>query len=305
MSATAEFYFGNPKAEKSSETIFTIAGISVHVYGLDELTKPGGRLAVLYMAHGRTRTYTDSELIFYDVLEQYRKHKKDTELIGVAFDCRNHGSREVDAFREKSWPENPTHAVDMLSDVIGTAQDFVTVAEFLPAYLPKYSSFYNIMSGISLGGHTVWRVANIAPELFQAYLPIIGCPALSGLLPARLQIELPKEIADSNEPVAPPVIEKYATAQQKEYWPIPAAKLAYLNDVGIDKIDVSDKHFLILNGELDPLVLNKYTLPWVKSHKSDRVQFHAQDNAGHQLSPEMIEKINKWLLEVIGESAKL
>jgi hypothetical protein len=93
----------SPSAEtpRSSKTTIDIAGLRVYVYGKDELTNYDANKAtevgVLYLAHGRTRNYKDTEQIAHEVLHQYRKDKrpKKVGLLVVTFNMRNHGDREV------------------------------------------------------------------------------------------------------------------------------------------------------------------------------------------------------------------
>lgn len=86
---------------RASKTTINIAGLRVYVYGKDELTTYNTNhpteFGVLYLAHGRTRNYRDTEEIAHEVLHQYRNdaRPKKVELIVVTFDMRNHGDREV------------------------------------------------------------------------------------------------------------------------------------------------------------------------------------------------------------------
>lgn len=57
----------------------------------------GCEIAVLYLAHNRTRTYKVTEDIAHEVLHQYRTDggAKKLGLIAVTMNMRNHGDREV------------------------------------------------------------------------------------------------------------------------------------------------------------------------------------------------------------------
>lgn len=75
-----------------------IGGVKIYLYGLDELKRTSGvEIAVLYLAHMRTRTYLVTEAIAHEVLHRYRSdgRKKRVELIAVTMDMRNHGERVV------------------------------------------------------------------------------------------------------------------------------------------------------------------------------------------------------------------
>lgn len=83
---------------RSSKTELVIGGLRIYIYGLDDLTqKSDVGIAILYLAHNRTRTYRVTEGIAHEVLNRYRNdgRKKKLELIAVTFNERNHGDREV------------------------------------------------------------------------------------------------------------------------------------------------------------------------------------------------------------------
>lgn len=76
-------------------------GGDIYIYGLNELKRTSGvEVAVLYLAHMRTRTYLVTEAIAHEVLHRYRTDgmKKRVELIAITMDMRNHGDREVSTF---------------------------------------------------------------------------------------------------------------------------------------------------------------------------------------------------------------
>lgn len=83
---------------RSSKTSLTIGGVTIYVYGLEELKqKSGVDVGVLYLAHNRTRTYLVTEGIAHEILHRYRNdgRKKKVEMIAVTMNMRNHGDREV------------------------------------------------------------------------------------------------------------------------------------------------------------------------------------------------------------------
>ena len=85
----------------SSKTSLVIGGLTIYIYGLEELKrKSGTEIAVLYLAHNRTRTYVVTEGIAHQVLHFYRSdgRKKSVELIAVTMNMRNHGDREVSSW---------------------------------------------------------------------------------------------------------------------------------------------------------------------------------------------------------------
>lgn len=83
---------------RSSKIELVIGGVKVYIYGLGELKQTAGvEVAVLYLAHMRTRTYLVTEAIAHEVLHRYRTDglRKKYELIAVTMDMRNHGDRIV------------------------------------------------------------------------------------------------------------------------------------------------------------------------------------------------------------------
>jgi hypothetical protein len=90
-----------PDTPLSSKKELVIGGVRIYIYGLEELQ--GGeneRIAVLYLAHNRTRTYLVTEGVAQEVLHRYRtdQRQKNAPLIAVTMNMRNHGDREVRTF---------------------------------------------------------------------------------------------------------------------------------------------------------------------------------------------------------------
>lgn len=87
-----------PTTPSSSKTELQIGGLKTYIYGLDQVRQEGWTdLAVLYIAHGRTRSYRDSEALAHEILHQVRSDPtpKGAGLIVVTIDARNHGERKV------------------------------------------------------------------------------------------------------------------------------------------------------------------------------------------------------------------
>jgi hypothetical protein len=82
----------------SSKKELVIGGVKIYIYGLEELKRKSCvEIAVLYLAHMRTRTYLVTEAIAHEVLHRYRNdgRRKKVEMIAVTMDMRNHGERVV------------------------------------------------------------------------------------------------------------------------------------------------------------------------------------------------------------------
>lgn len=92
-----------PTTPKSSKTELAIGGLKIYVYGLEEAlgsqhSDGNDEVAVLHLAHNRTRTYLVTEGIAHEVLYRYREDKsksRSVPLIAVTMNMRNHGDREV------------------------------------------------------------------------------------------------------------------------------------------------------------------------------------------------------------------
>ena len=87
-----------PDTPLSSKREIVIGGVRAYVYGLDELKcSIDDNIAILYLAHNRTRTYKVTEGVAHEVLHRYKtdKRRKEAQLIAVTMNMRNHGDREV------------------------------------------------------------------------------------------------------------------------------------------------------------------------------------------------------------------
>jgi hypothetical protein len=92
------YFFPKSTTPYSSKTELQIGGLKTYIYGLDQARQEGQTdLGVLYLAHGRTRSYRDSEPLAHEILHQVRSDAtpKKAGLIVVAVDARNHGERKV------------------------------------------------------------------------------------------------------------------------------------------------------------------------------------------------------------------
>lgn len=191
--------------------------------------------------------------------------------------------------------------------------------DYLPAYLPQFSRVHNIMAGVSLGGHTAWRVAALAsPGQVSAYAMIVGCPNLTSLLLDRLGIQaaaLGADVeADRLDMVGYDRLERVMDIRQKRCWPQALAERARAGDHKVYAEFPVDTPVLLCNGALDPLVPAHFTESWVatqtkKTPKQRQVitatrafdnahtpiEFFLQDNTGHSCTKEMVARLAAWL----------
>jgi hypothetical protein len=103
-----------PPPQISSKT-FHIAGILTTVYGLDELPQGPKSISCLWLLHPRLQTKQIMESVASTCIIDWNQRRSSNHfLICVAFDQRNHGSREVSSLANEAWRGgNPTHAQDM------------------------------------------------------------------------------------------------------------------------------------------------------------------------------------------------
>ncbi|KAL3706944.1 hypothetical protein TMatcc_007957, partial [Talaromyces marneffei ATCC 18224] len=305
-------FFPKPSTPRSSKTELQIGGLKTYIYGLDQAREQGHTdLGVLYIAHGRTRSYRDSEPLAHKILHQVRSDAtpKRAGLIVVAVDARNHGERKLNDMTNMDWTEgNESHAQDMLSVISGSAHDYELLIDYLPTYLPEFNRFYNFMSGISLGGHTSWRVAT-SPVAQRGKLHgvaiIIGCPKLTSLLLSRLGVDLEAAAQKFSVPIdliytiSYDKLSTILTDQQRQRWPRALAELAASLDRVTEQSYPRDIPTYILNGKLDPLVPDKFTAQWVKQRrevdKYDNIEYFVQENTGHTCTNQMVDNVSRWL----------
>lgn len=102
-------FFPKPTTPYSSKTEVEIGGLKAYIYGLEQAQQQGQTdLGVLYLAHGRMRSYREIEALAHEILHQVRSDAtpKRAGLIVVLMDARNHGERKV------CLPRNIVSAMD-------------------------------------------------------------------------------------------------------------------------------------------------------------------------------------------------
>jgi len=136
---------------------------------------------------------------------QRRQELKDNVkkgLIAVAFDQRNHGTRQVDKVANESWRGgNERHAQDMFSIFHGTVMDTSLLINHLESYVfhdgtgPHIEQ--HLVLGISLGGHAAWQVL-FSDSRITAAVVIIGCPDYIRIMTDRARLsKLPTYISSN------------------------------------------------------------------------------------------------------------
>ena len=166
-----------------SSTTYHIAGILTTIYGLEELPQSCESVACLWLLHPRLQTKEIMGPVgsfFIHSWNQRRRQNSRKGFIAVAFDQRNHGSREVEKIANEAWRQgNPRHAQDMFSIFHGTAMDTSLLMDHIGSYafpaLGGPSIDQHFVMGISLGGHAAWQVF-FHEQRVSAAVVIIGCP---------------------------------------------------------------------------------------------------------------------------------
>ena len=194
--------------------------------------------------------------------------------------------------------------MDMLSVISGSAQDFKLVLDYLPAYLPQFTCFHNVLMGISLGGHTAYRLASLASGQFEGYAIVVGCPTIGSLLLSRLGID-PAAFDTMDEglgSVRYDGLESIMNEQQKRRWPRAIADQINDGDRKVFEEFPTDVPVLLCNGKQDLLVPAFYTASWLEKRRvgmspgvHNNVDFFVQDNTGHSCTKEMVAMIATWL----------
>ncbi|PCH00950.1 Hypothetical protein PENO1_045630 [Penicillium occitanis (nom. inval.)] len=166
----------------------------------------------------------------------------------------------------------------MLSMMDGIVADMQTVMKFLESYVDGlFVPTAYIATGLSLGGHVTWDILAEDPRI-QIAIIIVGSPNLTDMLVDRLSQY--KSVSDVPE--------------DTDLWPKSIEKLYLARDEKVKRI--AGKKILILNGAVDDLVPNKFTIPWMESSSENNdVTFVAQEEQGHALSYEMMQRIVDWL----------
>lgn len=308
---------------KFSKEEYVIGGVSTYVYNANILEdyvknfKPDERhhldinINVLILIHHREGDYTYTEAIGKVILDEFAKLNS-APLIAVTFDGRNHGARTVDKFRNSSWDEgNDAHGADMISCIRGNDYDVKLCIDFLPSYLnlEKYINatckehevkirYNHILSGYSVGGHSVIRIANRYPELISIINPNVGCSDLSSLLVNRLL-----GTANYNHKYCYYNYDELGlTDEQKLKYPeslhrlVSAEDASILNDFPFEKI----KMFATFYKD-DPLVPSKISELWINMYlnsNSDSAAYY-EDGVVHDITPTMIIQFATWLAKQI------
>ncbi|KAJ7454866.1 Alpha/Beta hydrolase protein [Mycena latifolia] len=274
-------------------TTTVIAGLNVHTYTTESFGSSTKPILALFFLHGRlgsTESPYVQNLITALVNAAAAANEKQKDLMIVAFDHRNHGTRLRAPTANLDFKENPNHVHDMYSIQTGTAKDVSFVMDFLPAYLfpggERTISEWGV-AGVSLGGHSTW-IAGAADPRLKLMVPIIGCPDYLGLMVPRAEAQ---GIA-----MGPP---HFPESLLKVISESTLTGLPYTSKG--DENPFLGKKVLVLSGGSDPLV------PWTASQKfveglevgTGSKEVVVQEGAGHEVTPEMVKAMVAFTLRAL------
>lgn len=183
----------------------------------------------------------------------------------------------------------------MYSVFQGTRRDISFLIDFLPSYLfplgEKTIEEY-FVTGVSLGGHATWSMLRHDPRV-KVGIPIIGCPDYKALLEPRVQKRPPVGGPSS---LIPPVWPDSLDLLIKRDDPISCA----YQSSNANENPYIGKKILILGGGADRLVPPKFGFKFfdgLNVGPEGKKEMIIQDGIGHEVSPEMIERLGEWIWE--------
>lgn len=205
--------------------------------------------------------------------------------------------------------------MDLISTISASAQDFKLILDYLPTYFPQFTNFYNILLGISLGGHTAYRIASLlSPSQIQGFAIVVGCPTLGSLLLSRLGLDpsaLSTTVSELGD-VPYDQLEAVMTKEQRRRWPRALAEIMQKGDRTVYEQFPADVPLLLCNGKQDPLVPTYFTEKWLQKRRESlftpvedgNVELFVQDNTGHSCTKEMVAMIADWIESMFESKAK-
>lgn len=338
MAATTNPLHGTTSDSTVSSQTFTIAGILVTVHGLSELPPSTSSVACLWLLHPRLQTRETmapmADLIisaWNSRVSQGRAGKSPKGLIAVAFDQRNHGSRQVDKLHNEAWRQgNPRHAQDMFSCYHGTATDTSHLINHIESYIftaasgPKITQ--HLALGVSLGGHATWHCLLSDPRITAGVVGI-GCPDYMRLMTDRARLSKRKTYTETSPPGAAflgsPDFPQALQDAIAQYDPAGLLLPGQFNPTGADpqpdkaKLDrfkallrerLQGKKILNLSGKVDKLVPYAAGEPFLKVFKQTLAEDPSLDisfedvlfeGVGHQFPKPMLDKATEWIADVL------
>lgn len=328
------------KAPRLAQSTHLISGLPVTLHYNSALSNPidptlvedASKLKILILLHGlgqdeerTTKVLAETVLYGYYPLaaesacdgddddngnsDSELKKTEVEPLIIVTFDHRNHGKRLVDEQRNKDWARgNDTHALDLFGFIDGAIADLKLIREFLPLHFPLLEQFDLdwLISGISMGGHTVIRFASQHPTLCDGVIPIVGGFDMTSLLVDRLTgkgaegvFNLPYEELTQELDLDPSKFPKRLFEKISK----DDAKIHHDYDTRSGQLRT-----FALNGAKDKVVVGKFSERFFKRHGIDVVkrqdlikgrtfQAVSYSRVKHEVTEQMVEDMTRWIVE--------
>ncbi|KAJ7178722.1 Alpha/Beta hydrolase protein [Mycena crocata] len=272
--------------------ITIIAGLDVQTYTTEAFANSTKPILALFVLHGRTGDMESTHVqdIISGLVNAAEKQSSEKDLMVIAFDHRNHGTRLRDPVGNLGFKENPKHVHDMYAIHVGTAKDVSFLIDFIPSYLFPMGE-RNIVewgvAGVSLGGHSAWIAAATDPRV-KIVIPIIGCPDYLGLMEPRAKAQ--------GISVAPP---HFPEGLVKVIRAASPTALPYTSNGNENPF--MGKHVLVLAGGSDPLV------PWTASQAfvnglevgPGTKEYVVFDGVAHEVPPQMVEAVVAYILRML------
>jgi pimeloyl-ACP methyl ester carboxylesterase len=254
-------------------------------------------------------------------------------LVAVSFDQRNHGTREVDSLANEAWRAgNPNHAPDMFSQIHGTAADTSILLDYLAAYIfpgrDDVEITQNLVFGVSLGGHAAWHVLLQDPRITTGIIGIGCCDYIRLMMDrARLSKIADWDQNDPNSFLSSKSFTRTLKAAVEKYDPagLIMGQLAgatindRLREPSDDEKDniskvlnrtLRQKNILLLSGGADKLVPYRCSEPFLNFlRRATSTYYHhggviledlVFDGVGHEISPDMVKELIRFVDESLG-----
>ncbi|OAA56862.1 hypothetical protein ISF_07378 [Cordyceps fumosorosea ARSEF 2679] len=321
---------GLPPMPSVSRHTLPMAGLLVDVYGLDELSSQRSSLPTtcLWLLHPRTRNRGVVADIASRALARWHASaaSKARNLVALAFDMPNHGSRLVSATANEAWDGgNATHAVDMLGAVRGAVADVQLLMDLVDGYLGVRADAHACL-GWSLGGHSAWQ-AWLGEERVDAAVVVVGCPDYmrggEDLMSSRA---VAGGLASSAEafiggPHFPPSLVRACLAHDPKVVlfggaerPVPSVPLGEQDRErvrdALDRRRVAGKRLLLCSGGRDALVPPAVGRPVVDvlvdagRWYDVRVDSRVYEGVGHAFSKDMVTDAVEFLVDAVARGPR-
>ncbi|KIO27402.1 hypothetical protein M407DRAFT_73272 [Tulasnella calospora MUT 4182] len=278
-----------------------IAGLAVDVYSLNTDAAVQD-VAIVFLLHGRTGSAKSEyvKIMINSVFQHYDKQRPSTsesnpkpDLVIVAFDHRNHGSRLVHEPANHAWVEredmlNPRHMIDQYALQAGAAKDISFLIDFLPSYLYPNEE-RNVVDwgliGLSLGGDASWIALKDDPRITLG-IPVIACPDYIGVMEFRAK----QSDVSTSPPSFPDSLRRYI--QQYDVLATPYNQNSPSNPF-------LGKFILVLASGADTLVpFDQFCKPFVDGLEvgvGGAKRVVVQAGVGHEITDEMREEVAKFV----------